>query len=157
MISHNYRRRAASPARSIARAFSLLELIIVIAIIGMLAALVLPNLFGASEDAKIQTTKTQMNNLAGSVESFRSKFNRYPTEAEGLDILLEQPASLLNEAGLDKSQVFLQRDVLPQDGWGNPFVYKIDENHGFTIISYGSDGQPSGEGNAADIDLRKSS
>jgi general secretion pathway protein G len=134
----------------------LLELIIVIAIIGMLAALVLPNLFGASEDAKIKTTETQMASLDAALQQFRAEFGQFPTEVEGLAVLLEQPASLLtkSKSGLKESKPFLQKNVLPRDGWGNPFVYKLDDNFGFDLISYGSDGQPGGEGNAADLSYR---
>ncbi|MGP1347531.1 MAG: type II secretion system major pseudopilin GspG [Phycisphaerales bacterium] len=134
------------------RGFSLLELIFVIAIIGLLAALVLPNLFGQGEKAKVTTSEAQMSTLASALEEFRTVAGRYPTEAEGLDALVRMPTGMDAESWKGP---YLQRETVPTDGWGRAYVYRTDPNFGFRIISLGADGKEGGEGFDADIDNRK--
>ncbi len=133
-------------------AFSLLEMLVVIAIIGLLAALILPNIGSAFGSSQRQTAEAQLRQLLGAVEEFRRDMGRLPTEEEGLDALVTMP-----EDGEDKWSGYLDRRTIPADPWGNPYVYEKlpdDPMFDFTILSLGSDGQRGGEGDAQDIDAR---
>lgn len=133
------------------RAFSLLEMLVVLAIIGLLVALFAPRLTGAFSGGQVRTTKAQLQQLTTAVEEFRMTMNRLPTEAEGLRVLIERPA---DAEGTDWRN-FLGMRELPKDAWGNDFVYsKSDPDFEYVILSYGSDGRQGGEGDAADLDNR---
>ncbi len=133
------------------RAFSLLEMLIVIAIIGLIATLVLTNIGGADRQAKKATTMAQIESVAGAVERFNFHVGRYPTEAEmeGFEALLEAPANTTGWEG-----PYLDSERVPTDGWGRPLKYELDDRWGFKIVSYGADGQPGGEELNADLDNR---
>jgi general secretion pathway protein G len=130
------------------RAFTLLEMLIVLAILGLLAALVVPRLGGKVQEAQVQTTITQINSLAGSVEQFAIDIGRYPTAEEGLQALVERPASIPGDRW---DGPYLQKNFVPDDQWGRPFVYELQEGR-YIIRSLGADGQPGGEGFDADLD-----
>lgn len=135
-----------------ARAFSLMEMLFVIAIIGLLAALIVPNLGNIFGGAQVDTARSQTKALLGSVERFNMDMGRYPTEEEGLGVLVEMP-----EDGEDRWQgPYLETRTVPVDPWGNEYVYVTDDpQFPFTVVSYGADGEPGGEGDAADIDARE--
>ncbi|MEM8834386.1 MAG: type II secretion system major pseudopilin GspG [Planctomycetota bacterium] len=135
--------------RASRRAFSLFEILIVIAIIGLLAALAVPRLVKQLGKAQVQTTKANIALLNGAVVSFRTDVGRYPSEQEGLAALVSNDASIEQWDG-----PYLERVTLPQDGWNRDFVYKLDEQFGYRIVSYGADGQPGGDGENADLDNR---
>ncbi|MFU8828385.1 MAG: type II secretion system major pseudopilin GspG [Phycisphaerales bacterium] len=131
--------------------FSLLEMLVVLAIIGLLVALFAPRLTGAFTGGQVRTTKAQLQQLTTAVEEFRMTLNRLPTEEEGLRVLVERPA---DGEGTEWRNFLGTREV-PRDAWGNEFVYsRSDPDFEYVIISYGSDGKPGGEGDAADIDNR---
>lgn len=144
------------PRRAARRGFSLLEMLIVVAIIGLLAALVVPNLGRAFGSSQVKAAKTTAKSLLSGVEEFRLEVGRYPTEEEGLEALVRKPEG----APESWDGPYLQQTSVPPDPWGNPYVYKRfdgasdDYPFDFTVISLGSDGQPGGEGDAADIDAR---
>ncbi len=131
--------------------FSLFELLIVLAIIGLLAALVLPRFGDAFGKAQEKTTKAQMASLQIAVDEFKLEYGRYPSEDEGLTALVKRP-DWIDEADWDPK---LDKETLPIDGWKRDFIYKLDDNFGFRIISYGADGTPGGEGENEDLDIRK--
>lgn len=132
------------------RGFTLLEMLIVVAILGLLATLVFTRLSGEVGQSKVNVTRTQINEVASAVERFNLDVGRYPTEEEGLSVLIEAPAG-----GLDGWEgPYLGKRVLPTDGWGRELVYESDEAFGFVVRSHGSDGEPGGEGEAADLDNR---
>ena len=127
-------------------AFSLLELLVVILILGLLAAFVAPNLIGAGEKAKRDLVCTQMSSIAQSLKMFKLDNGMYPDTEEGLQALISNPDA--DKYPNYASQPYLEK--LPKDSWRKPFVY-IKNEGGFDIISLGGDRKEGGEGDAADI------
>jgi len=123
-------------------------MLIVLAILGLLAALVVPRLGGKVQEAQVQTTVTQINSLAGSVEQFAIDMGRYPSTDEGLEALVTRPATAADDRWKGP---YLSKGFVPEDAWGRAFVYEL-ENGRFIIRSLGADGQPGGEGYDADLD-----
>lgn len=138
---------------ALARAFSLMEILIVLIIIGLLAAIVLPRLAQNIGKGRVQTTKAQIASLSTSVESFYAEVGRYPTEQEGLILLITKPVD--PDTASKWRGPYLEKDSLPKDGWGRDFLYTFDEHGRFVIRSLGADGKPGGEGENADLDNRK--
>jgi len=136
--------RSASRARS---AFTLLELLIVLAILGLLAAMVVPRLGGEVQDAQVKTTRTQLATLTTAVERFAIDVGRYPSADEGLSALIERPTGVAEDAW---EGPYLTKRTLPADGWKRPFLYEINDGD-FVIRSLGADGAVGGEGNDADL------
>ncbi|MCA9292649.1 MAG: type II secretion system major pseudopilin GspG [Phycisphaerales bacterium] len=132
------------------RAFSLFEMLIVLAIIGLLAALVAPRLAGVFSGGQVKQTKAQIQLLSGAVAKFQLDMLRVPTEEEGLHALIEKPT----DADEKWEGPYLERRSLPKDGWNHDFVYKTDPEFDYIIISLGSDGREGGDGDAADLDNR---
>ena len=131
----------------VAPAFTLTEMLVVLVIIGLIAAIVGPRLFSRLDDAKQRTAHLQITNLAAAVDLFRIDVGRTPTNVEGLDALVHAPSDSAQWLG-----PYLARDALPTDPWGRPYVYAASEGSDhFVITSYGSDGQPGGGGAAKDI------
>lgn len=126
--------------------FTLIELMIVLFILGLLAALVAPRLMGRVGKAKQKTAQTQIHMLSTALEMFYLDIGRYPTEDEGLKALYERPTNLTNWSG-----PYIEKGV-PKDPWAHEYVYKSPgENSPFDIISYGADGAPGGDGENQDI------
>jgi general secretion pathway protein G len=147
---HNNRRLTTH--RRTPRAFSLMEMLFVIAIIALLAALIIPNLGNVFGGAQRDTARAQVVQLKNAVEAFRRDMGRLPTEEEGLSVLVDMP-----EDGEGKWQGYLDRRTVPTDPWGTPYQYERltdDPQFDFTVISYGADTEPGGEGDAADINAR---
>lgn len=129
------------------RGFTLLELVVVLVILGTLAALVGPRLVGHSSEARITAAKTQIELFRQGLETFRMHMGRYPTAQEGMEALQVAPANSPNWRG-----PYLTKSV-PKDPWGNPYQYRCPGEQGrdFDIIALGADGQPGGGGEAADV------
>jgi len=126
--------------------FTLLELLVVMVIIGLLAAYVGPKYFSQVGKSEIKAAKAQINALEKALDQYRLDSGHYPGGEEGLAALVTKPA---NEARWDGP--YLTKGV-PNDPWGNPYVYKIPGEHGeYDLISLGKDGQPGGAGEGADI------
>lgn len=125
--------------------FTLIELMIVIAILGLMAYMVAPRLMGVMGKAKPKLALTDIKNLETALDLFYLDVGRYPTEDEGLKALTQQPENLPNWGG-----PYLKKP--PKDPWGRDYVYKFPGEHGpYDIMSYGADGQAGGEGENADI------
>lgn len=134
--------------------FTLFEMIIVVAILGLLVALVAPRLTGNLEKSKITTTKTQIANLSTSIEQFYLEVGRYPSREEGLAALIERPQSVEEEKW---NGPYTEKDILPRDGWDHPFEYDPpdeENNNRYVIRSLGADGRTGGEKNNTDLTNR---
>lgn len=130
-------------------AFTLVELMVVVVILGILAATIIPNLVGTTHDAKIGAAKGQVAELESALERFYVHMDRYPTTEEGLKVLVDPPTG--EDAKSWRGPYIKQ---LRNDPWGNPYQYHYPGTHhatSFDIWSRAEGGQDGGEGNAADI------
>ena len=126
--------------------FTLIEILVVIIIIGLLAALVGPRLFGKVSTAKQKAAKAQIELFGTALDTFRLDIGRYPTTEEGLKALRETPSGVENWQG-----PYLSKEI-PVDPWNRSYVYKSPGEHGdYDLISYGLDGAEGGEGENQDI------
>jgi general secretion pathway protein G len=139
--------RAASRARS--RGFTLIEVMVVVVIMGILAALVVPKLMGRADDARIIAAKQDISTLMQGLKLYKLDNQRYPTTEQGLQALIAKPTSGPPANGW-KTGGYV--DKLPKDPWGSPYQYLSPGVKGeVDIFSLGADGQPGGAGNDADI------
>lgn len=126
--------------------FTLLELLVVVAIIGLLAGYVGPKYFGQIGKAETKAARAQIDALEKALDAFRLDIGRYPSTAEGLNALMAAPAGASKWAG-----PYLKKGV-PPDPWGRPYLYKSPGEHGeFDLQTLGRDGTPGGNGIDADI------
>jgi len=126
--------------------FTLLELLVVMVIIGLLASYVGPKYFSQIGKSEVKAARAQIDSLGKAVDQYRLDTGHFPTAEQGLNALVTRPP---NETKWDGP--YLTKGV-PLDPWGNAYIYKIPGTHGdYDLISYGKDGQPGGEGEAADI------
>lgn len=141
------RRLKKTPNNSLVhQGFTLLELLVVIVIIGLLAAYVGPKYFAQLGKSEVTIAKAQMEALGKALDTYRLDVGRYPSSEEGLTSLVNKPATATKWNG-----AYLKKDV-PRDPWGNSYLYKVPGTKSeFEITSYGKDGQPGGSGEDADI------
>lgn len=126
--------------------FTLLEVLIVVIILGLLAALVTPKLFGTLGKAKSQVAKTQIELVAGALDRYRLDVGNYPATADGLAALIERPAGAVGWAG-----PYLKKGV-PKDPWDNDYQYASPGQHGdYDLYSLGRDKAEGGEDEDADV------
>ncbi len=132
------------------RGFTLVEMMVVIVIIGILATVVIVNIGGKADKARVESTNAIIKQLGGQMEMFKLDHNRYP---ENLNDLYRQP-SYVDPKKWPAGGYITEP---PQDGWGQEFILRIPgpDNSPFDIISYGEDKREGGEGFAADITFRK--
>lgn len=132
--------------------FTLIEMLVVMVLIGLLAGLVGPKLFGRVDSSKVQTASAQIKMFKGALETYRLDVSRFPTQAEGLNALNQAPTE--ERAKARWRGPYLDQD-LPVDPWGNPYVYSLPGANGqpFALYSFGADGKRGGEGVDADVGL----
>ena len=129
--------------------FTLIEIMVVIVILGLLAALVVPKLIGRTEEAKKTQTRVQIKSLQQALELFKLDNGFYPSTDQGLDALVRMPEGGRIPKNYRKGGYI---DRTPKDPWGNPYVYVSPGQRGdYEISSYGADGVQGGEGEDADI------
>lgn len=118
------------------RAFTLIEMLLVLVILAALAALVVPRFTGRSEQARVTAAKVQISAIATALKSFETNVGRFPTESEGLGALVHQPGNASGWLG-----PYLEKQV-PLDPWDNPYIYRHPARIGidFDVISTGPDG-----------------
>ena len=128
------------------KGFTLIEVMVVIVILGILAALVVPKLFGQLTNSRVKTTSIAMSTTAGALKMFYLDNSRYPTTQEGLDALVHKPANVKVWHG-----GYLES--LPKDGWDNEFQYVTPGSEGkpFDLYSFGADAKEGGADDDADI------
>lgn len=132
------------------RGFTLIEMLVVLVIIGLLAGLVGPKLFGRVDSSKVQTAGAQIKMFRGALETFRLDVGRFPTQAEGLTVLNQAPTDERTHARWRGP--YLDQGV-PLDPWGNPYLYGLPGANGqpYALYSLGGDGKLGGEGTDADV------
>lgn len=136
----------ASAKHSAGTGFTLLELLVVIVIIGLLAAYVGPKYFSQLGKSEVTVAKAQIEAFEKALDTFRLDVGRYPSSEEGLDALLTKPAAASKWNG-----PYLRKEI-PPDPWGHAYLYRSPGSKGeFEILSYGKDGQPGGTTENADI------
>jgi general secretion pathway protein G len=135
-----------------AAGFTLIEMLVVMVLIGLLAGLVGPKLFGRVDTSKVQAAEAQIKMFKGTLETFRLDVGRFPTQAEGLAALNQAPAD--ERAKARWHGPYLDQD-LPPDPWGAPYVYSLPGANGqpYALYSLGADGKRGGEGADADVGM----
>ena len=127
------------------KGFTLIELLVVLAILGMLAALVGPQVLNQLGGAKSKSALIQIRDLEQALELYKLDVGRFPNSEEGLSALVDAPN--------DAKGSYLKKEQIPLDPWGNSFEYRYPEANSsrYKIISYGSDGRAGGDGERADV------
>ena len=129
------------------RGFTLIELLVVLAILGMVMGLVGPQVMKHLGTAKSDTARLQIEDFGGALDLFYLDNDRYPSTAEGLEALVQKPATLNRWNG-----PYLKKSKIPTDSWGNNYHYLSPGEHGvYDLYSYGADNAPGGEKNDRDI------
>ena len=140
-------RRSSRPARAKDAGFTLLELLVVLAILGLLAAIVAPQVLRYLGTSRTQTAKVQIENISASLDHFQLDVGRYPTPEEGLDALVTAPPSAANWNG-----PYLKKSSALVDPWGVKYVYAVPGKHGdVDVYTLGSDHAEGGAGEAKDV------
>lgn len=140
-------KRNPGQSRAIGQAgFTLMELLVVLAILGLLMSLVGPRVLNQLGGAKVKTAAIQIKDIEQTLEMYKLDVGRYPSTDEGLDALMKNPGNATGWNG-----PYLKSDV-PQDPWNRSYHYKSPGDHGeFDIFSYGQDGTTGGDGENADV------
>ena len=136
-----------APRRARAAGFTLIELMVVLVIIGVLAALIVPNVLDRADDARATAARTDVNNLVQALKLYRLDNQRYPSADQGLQALVSKPA-----AGPIPPNWKPYVDKLPSDPWGHPYQYaNLGVKGEIDVYSFGADGVIGGEGKDAEI------
>ena len=129
---------------------TLVEMIVVLAIIALVAALIVPNVIGRPDQARVTVARTDLKTIAAALKMYRLDNGDYPTTQQGLAALAGKPSSAPIPANWSAEGYLAQ---VPVDPWGHPYLYKSPgaSGAGFDLMSTGKDGKPGGEGLDADI------
>jgi general secretion pathway protein G len=127
--------------------FTLIEILVVVVILGILGAIVVPNLMSRPDSARIQAAQTDIRMIASSLDVYRLDNFQYPSSEQGLEALVERPSGYPEPPNWNP-EGYIKK--LPTDPWGSAYVYERRETS-FTLFSLGADGQEGGEGMNADI------
>lgn len=128
---------------------TLIEMMVVLVIIAVVAAIIVPNVVGRPDEARVAVARTDIQAIGSALELYRLDNQTYPTTSQGLAALAVRPTSPPEPRNWVQGGYL---KTLPEDPWGNGYLYRSPgEVNGFDLVSLGSDGQPGGEGTAADI------
>ena len=140
-----------SPRHRRARGFTLIEIMVVITILGILAALIVPRVVGRTDDARVAAARQDVASIMQALKLYRLDNGRYPTTEQGLRALIEKPTAEPMPNNW-KQGGYLERSSLPKDPWGKEYQYLNPGLRGeIDVFSFGRDGQSGGEGPDADI------
>ena len=129
--------------------FTLVELLVVLAILGLIVALVTPQVLKYLGRAKTDTAKIEIQTLGNALDLYRLDMQRYPTQQEGLQALIEAPPGAAAEQWRGP---YLKQKKLPRDPWGRPYLYRSPGEHGdYDLYTYGADNAPGGAGEDQDV------
>jgi general secretion pathway protein G len=140
-------RRARGGVAALQRGFTLIELMVVLVIIGLLAALIVPNVLDRADDARVTAARTDVSNIMQALKLYKLDNQHFPTAEQGLQALVTKPTT---EPVPNNWKPYLEK--LPNDPWGRPYQYVNPGVKGpVDVFSFGADGQTGGEGRDADI------
>ena len=129
--------------------FTLIEILIVVVILGILGAVVVPNILSRPDTARVQAAQTDLRALSQTLEIYRLDNFQYPSSEQGLESLVDRPSGFPEPKNWNP-EGYLKK--LPTDPWGSPYLYE-KTGSSYSLISLGADGQEGGEGFDADIRL----
>ncbi|GJM08666.1 MAG: type II secretion system protein G [Lysobacteraceae bacterium] len=149
MLAHQAKPKPKPTMRSLHRGFTLIEVLVVVVILGILAAVVVPRLMDEPDKARVVKAKQDVRVLVSALNMYRLDNYTYPSTEQGLEALVNQPSGR-PEAPNWKRGGYIEE--LPLDPWGRPYLYLNPGQHGeVDVYSNGADGQPGGEEYAADV------
>ena len=131
------------------RGFTLIEILVVVVILGILGAVVVPQILGRPDTARIQAAQTDLRTLSGALDVYRLDNFQYPSSEQGLEALVEKPSGFPEPKNYNPDGYVKK---LPTDPWGSLYIYERNGNN-FSLFSLVADGQEGGEGLNADIRL----
>ncbi|MEM8654290.1 MAG: type II secretion system major pseudopilin GspG [Pseudomonadota bacterium] len=143
--------RRAQPVRDPVAGVTLIEMMVVLVMISVVAALIVPNVIGRPDEARVSVAATDMRSIAGALQLYRLDNGTYPTTVQGLEALAVRPVTPPLPRTWPADGYLT---VLPRDPWGTPYVYRAEGGR-FDLISLGADAAIGGEGVNADIPLRE--
>ena len=127
--------------------FTLIEILVVVVIIGILGAVIVPNLLGRPDQARVTAAQSDLRSLSNALDIYRLDNFQYPSSDQGLEALVQKPSGFPEPKNYNPEGYIKH---LPSDPWGSPYVYERTPN-GFRLVSLGADGAEGGEGLNADI------
>jgi general secretion pathway protein G len=132
--------------------FTLVEILVVLVIITVLASVVTVSIVHKPGEARVAAAKLQIKQIQTALQVYRTEQGRVPTQAQGLDALINKPVAEPIPSRYPP-EGYLETRVLPKDPWDNDYIYLTPGRQGepYEVISYGSDGEPGGDGDAADL------
>jgi len=150
-ILHAVKKWATSKVSRSEAGFTLIEMMVVLAIIGILAALIVPRIMGRPDEARITAAKQDIGTINQALKLYRLDIGRYPTTEQGLNALVTKPSA---EPIPQNWKIGGYLDALPNDPWGNPYQYANPGTKAeIDVFSYGADKKPGGTGTDADIGI----
>ncbi|MGM0434781.1 MAG: type II secretion system major pseudopilin GspG [Pseudomonadota bacterium] len=133
------------------RGFTLIEIMVVMVILGLLVALVAPNIMGRGDEARVTAAEAQLRNISSALDLYRLDNSQYPSTEQGLDALVEKPSGSPEPSNWNPEGYM---NAIPKDPWGNEYQYVQPGSEGpYDLYSFGADGREGGEGVNADISV----